>query len=210
MTWSTTEFEEVFTILDNLFPDHISFLRYETPFQLLVAVILSARTTDRQVNRVTETLFARYPTPAALAAAGDEDLEEILRPLGFYRRKADHIRRAAAAAGDRPLPEDMEGLLRIPGVGRKAANVILGALFGKPAVIVDTHFLRVANRLGWTDADNPEIVERELKKRIPPEKQYRTSMMLNLLGRQLCRPRAPDCVACPVRGYCPYRAQSAG
>lgn len=203
MAFMADHFDRVYGILDGLYPEDIGFLTYETPFQLLISVILSARTTDRQVNGVTGELFRRYPDAVSLASADPGAVEGIIRPVGYFRQKSGYIIRASAVLASRPIPETMEELLEIPGVGRKSANVILGAVFGKPVIIVDTHFARVVYRIGWTDTMNPYRVEGKLKDAIPPQKQYRTSMLLNLHGRTYCYARNPNCNGCPVKNSCP-------
>jgi len=203
MAFTLDRFNRIYDILDRASPREISFLNYSTPFQLVIAVILSARTTDLQVNAITEELFIRFPNPQALADADPNEIEQLIHPVGFFHQKSGYIRETAAELSKKPIPETMEELLRLPGVGRKSANVILGALFGKPAVIVDTHFARVAYRLGWTSHIRPERIEKELKDLIPPQKQYRISMIVNLLGREHCFSRNPGCNKCPVAAHCP-------
>jgi len=210
MGLTVEHFYRVYNTLDSIFPEDITFLNYESPFQLLISVILSARTTDRQVNGVTGELFRAYPDAASLASADPGIVEGIIRPVGYFRQKSGYIIKASAALASRQIPDTMEELLEIPGVGRKSANVILGAVYGKPAIIVDTHFSRVVCRLGWTSCLPPEAVEKELQRTIPPERQYRTSMMLNLLGRKHCHARNPGCQECPVTSLCPRLIRSSG
>jgi endonuclease III len=179
---------------------------YDGPFQLLIAVILSAQTTDEQVNRVTPTLFARYPDAASLARASIDELEAIVHATGFYRTKAKHIRLAAAALVERfggAVPQTVDELVTLPGVGRKSANVVVGACFGKPAVIVDTHFKRVTKRLGFTASDDPARVERDLVAITPDAIRYSFSMLVNRHGRTVCTARNPQCVGCVLADLCP-------
>ena len=184
-----------------------SFLEYETPFELLIAVILSAQTTDRQVNLITPNLFERFATPGALAQAETSELEALLHSIGFFRAKARNIKATAALIAGRfggVVPESMEDLTSLPGVGRKSANVIRGTIFGKPAIIVDTHCGRVARRLGLTAADDPTKVELEVAGKVPPDLQMKLSMLLNKHGRVFCHARKPLCDSCPIATFCPF------
>lgn len=190
-----------------MYGEVVSFLEYGTPFELLIAVILSAQTTDRQVNLITPTLFERFPTPEALAHADPDEIETILHPIGFFRAKRRSIQATAREIAERfggTVPEGMEELTSLPGVGRKSANVIRGTVFGLPAIIVDTHFGRVARRLGLTGAADPAKVEREIAERVRPSEQMRLSMLLNKHGRVYCHSRKPDCAGCPIREWCPF------
>lgn len=203
----------VFNDLTRRYGEVTGFLEHRNPFELLIAVILSAQTTDRGVNRITPLLFSRYPTPAKLAAAEIADLEEIVRPTGYFRMKSRNIRETGRLLSERfggRVPEEMEELVSLPGVGRKTANVIRGALFGKPAIIVDTHFKRVTTRLGFAHERDPERIERELAGIIPPALQYRFSMVVNKHGRECCHARAPACAACSVERHCPWPAEHGG
>jgi len=198
---------EVNERLAQVYREPRTLLDYETPFQLLIAVVLSAQTTDAQVNRVTPPLFAAYPTPGALAAAEPRAVEEIIRPVGFYRNKSKSVIAAAAAVHrdfeDR-VPGDMEELLSIPGVGRKSANVLRAALHGLPAVIVDTHFKRVVARLGLTNARQAEAVERDIESIVPREIRTQLSMAVNFHGRDTCSARSPRCDQCTLLDICAY------
>ena len=193
-------------ILNREYPDRKPLLHYRNPFELLIAVILSAQTTDAGVNKVTPVLFGRYPTPQLLAEAFQREVEEIIHPTGFFRVKAANIIRAAKALTDMhngQVPGTMEELTALPGVGRKTANVILYHIFDQPAIIVDTHFKRVSNRLGFTAKKDPEQIEKQLLKEIPREIQSDFSMTINLHGRKYCHPRKPECNECPIQDYCP-------
>ncbi len=199
-------------ILNREYPDRRPLLNYRTPYELLIAVILSAQTTDAGVNRVTPELFRRFPDPADLAGADPAEVEEIIRPTGFYRMKAAHIMKTAAALkdrGDHSLPGSMGELTALPGVGRKTANVILYHIFDEPAIIVDTHFKRVSRRLGFTKFTEPEKIEKQLLRAIPRELQSDLSMTLNLHGRRYCFARKPECGACPLGELCPSRLKPA-
>jgi endonuclease-3 len=201
----------VFERLDPVYPDKRPLLEYSTPFELLIAVILSAQTTDAQVNLVTPELFRRYPTPQRLAAADPAELETIIYSTGFYRAKAKNIRAAARSLAEDyggELPRTMEELTRMPGVGRKTANVLLGVLYGLPAVVVDTHFGRVVRRIGLTTATAPERVERELAAVVPAEIRTHFSMAVNFHGRYVCTARAPACYRCPVVDLCLFEEKT--
>jgi len=189
------------------YPDRSPLLNYASAFELVISVILSAQTTDAQVNLVTPTLFSRFPTPAALAAASQDEVEKIVRSTGFYHNKSKNIIAAAKALHERfedTVPASMDELVSIPGMGRKSANVILGVVYGEPAIVVDTHLTRVSNRMGLVSGTNPVKIERELKAVVPPEAQTDFSMALNLHGRQRCYARRPDCANCEVRDLCDW------
>jgi endonuclease III len=181
-------------------------LTFDGPYQLTVATILSAQTTDAGVNRITPALFSQYPDASALAEAVPGDLERLIRPTGFYRQKArtliDMARTLIARYGAR-VPAQMDDLTELPGVGRKTANVILGHAFGIPGFAVDRHVLRVAGRLGLAGSDDPVAVEREVCGLFPPAVWTLASDTLILHGRRVCRPR-PLCDRCSVRAHCAY------
>jgi endonuclease-3 len=198
---------EVYRRLEGLSPAELGFLTAARmgPYQLLIATILSAQTTDRQVNMVTDQLFAAFPTPPDLAAAELEHIEQIIKSTGFYHVKARNIKAAAAMLVQRfngEVPSAMDELTTIPGVGRKTASVVLGHIFHKPAIIVDTHFSRVIRRLGFSESRYPETIEREVAALIPPDKQYRFSMMVNYHGRMVCQSRKPSCGTCVLCDIC--------
>ena len=203
-----TDLAAIVRELEHEYPQTPSLLDYRTPFQLMVAVALSAQTTDAQVNRVTPQLFARFPTAADLAAAPLDQVTEIIRSIGFFRRKAEHII-AAAAIVDREYngqpPDTMEALVQLPGIGRKSAGVILAQVYAQPAIIVDTHFGRVARRLGATAADDPQKVERDVAAKLDRDLWIACSMRLNYHGRRYCHARKPNCTDCPIRQHCPSR-----
>ncbi|MGN7247961.1 endonuclease III [Janibacter anophelis] len=181
-------------------------LDFDTPLQLLVATVLSAQTTDVTVNRVTPTLFARWPTAADLASADRTEMEEVLRPTGFYRAKTTSVLKLGAAiveqhAGE--VPPRLQDLVKLPGVGRKTANVVLGNAFGIPGITVDTHFGRLARRMGWTDEEDPVKVEHAVGELIPRRDWTMLSHVLIFHGRRTCHARRPACGACPVTRWCP-------
>jgi len=197
------------TIYDRLaahYPDARCALDFRTPFQLLIATILSAQCTDKRVNMVTPALFARYPTPSSLAAAEPEELQEIIKSTGFFRNKAKSLIGMAAALsghGDE-VPPTMDALVALPGVGRKTANVILGNAFGRnDGVVVDTHVGRVAHRLGLTRHTEPVNIEHDLMKLIAQEDWTMLSHLLIEHGRQICAARRPRCEICFLNDLCP-------
>ncbi|OQY35247.1 MAG: endonuclease III [Spirochaetaceae bacterium 4572_59] len=193
-------------ILREEYPDRKPLLDYRNPYELLIAVILSAQTTDAGVNKVTPPLFSNYPSPRDLSEALQVEVEEIIHSTGFFRVKAANIIKTARILADQyagQVPGSMKELVALPGVGRKTANVILNHIFDEPAIIVDTHFIRVSNRLGFTDKKDPEQIERQLKAEIPEDIQSEFSMTVNLHGRKYCHPRKPECGSCPIKDYCP-------
>lgn len=198
---------ELIARLHATYPDAHCELDYETPVQLLVAVILSAQCTDARVNLTTPALFARYPTVEALAGADPTEMEELVRPTGFYRQKARYIREAAArllAEYGGELPSEMDALLTLSGVARKSANVVRGEVFGlADGVTVDTHVKRLAMRLGLTTETDPVKVERDLMAIIPRESWIEIAHLLVWHGRRLCFARKPACSVCPLNDICP-------
>ncbi len=193
-------------ILEKSYPDSEIALTYESPFQLMVATILSAQCTDARVNTVTPALFAAYPTPQAFLEAPMEDIERAIFSTGYYRNKARSIKGASAALLERfggEVPGTMEELLTLPGVGRKTANVVLGHCFSTPGMVVDTHVKRIANLLGLVDSDDPVKIESQLMEVLPQEKWVRFSHLLAEHGRAVCIARRPKCDICPVAELCP-------
>jgi endonuclease-3 len=187
-------------------PDADTELDYENPYQLLVATILSAQSTDAGVNRVTPALFKRYPDAAALAKAKADGLEPLIHSTGFYRSKAKSLMgmaRALVDGHDGNVPTTMEALVELPGVGRKTANVVLGHALGVPGLPVDRHVLRVSKRIGIASSDDPEEVEQQLGGALPPAEWTRASDTLILHGRRICKPK-PMCDQCVVRVDCDF------
>lgn len=188
-------------------PDAQCALRHEDPFQLGVATILSAQCTDEMVNRVTPALFARYPTPAALAAAPQEEVERLVKSTGFFRNKAKSIRGFAREVAGRfggAVPATMEELLELPGVARKTANVILGVAFGRAeGIVVDTHVKRLAARLGLTRETDPDRIERDLLALLPRKDWIDIGHLLIWHGRRVCDARRPACERCVLSDRCP-------
>ena len=183
-------------------------LDHRNAFELLAATILSAQCTDVMVNSVTPALFARYPTPAALAAADPQEIEAIIRPTGFFRSKARSLIGMATAVEERfggQVPSTMDDLVTLPGVGRKTASVLLGHWFDTPAIAVDTHVLRLSKRLGLTESDDPVQVEADLKKVWPRDMWADTGLRLIMHGRQVCTARRPKCHGCPLWNACVSR-----
>jgi len=198
---------EIFRLLDGQHPDAGILLDYRNPFELLVATILSAQCTDERVNQVTKTLFGRAPEPAAMAEIPIDELEELIHSTGFFRAKAKSLHKASEIlakdfAGR--VPDSIEELTKITGVGRKTANVIVGNCFNKPAIIVDTHFKRVVARLELTAETNPDRIEKDVRSFVLPERQTGFSYVINFHGRYCCRARKPDCSDCSIRALCPY------
>ncbi len=192
--------------LAKAYPDAWCELDHRSAWELVIATILSAQCTDKMVNRVTPALFAELPTPERLAAADPARVEELIRPTGFYRQKTKAIQavaRAVAAESGGQVPATMEALTALPGIGRKTANVVLGTAFGQPAIFVDTHVKRLANRLGLTVEDNPDRVERDLQALLPPKEWTAFAHRLIHHGRRVCAARAPRCDACSIAPWCP-------
>lgn len=182
-------------------------LTYRNPFELLIAVILSAQSTNQQVNKVTEPLFARYPTPEAIAELTEEELTMEIKGVGLFRNKAKNILATAkilVEQYDSQVPQDKKSLLTLPGVGRKTANVVLANAFGIPAFGVDTHVLRVSNRLGLAEGNNPLRVEEQLTRLLPQDKWAEAHHWLIWHGREVCQARKPKCTQCFLLDLCPY------
>ncbi|CNF78007.1 DNA-(apurinic or apyrimidinic site) lyase [Mycobacterium tuberculosis] len=193
-------------ILAETYPDAHCELNFGTPFELLVATVLSAQTTDMRVNLTTPLLFSKYPTPEDLAAADPEDVEAILKPTGFFRAKTKSVMGLSAALRDQfggEVPGRLEDLVKLPGVGRKTANVVLGNAFDVPGITVDTHFGRLARRFGWTAEDDPVKVEQEIGELFPRKDWTMLSHRLIWHGRRICHARRPACGACPLARLCP-------
>ena len=200
---------EIAERLETAQPQPVCELDHRSPFELLIATILSAQSTDRMVNRVTPALFARWPTPAALATASQEEVEEAVRQTGFFRNKAKAIRGTAQLLVDRhggEVPQDVDSLTALPGVARKTANVVLGTAFRiASGITIDTHAGRVARRLALTKHENPEKVESDLMALFPRETWIDTGHRMVLHGRYICLARKPDCAQCPLNELCPSR-----
>jgi endonuclease-3 len=193
-------------MLAETYPDARCELDFDDAFQLLVATVLSAQTTDRRVNAVRPALFAAYPGPAAMAAAEREDVERIIQPTGFFRAKTDALLKLSQALVERydgEVPPRLADLVTLPGVGRKTANVVLGNAFGIPGITVDTHFGRLARRFGWTEHTDPVKAEHEVGALFPKRDWTLLSHHLIWHGRRVCHARTPACGACTIARWCP-------
>ena len=195
----------IIEILKERYPDSLCALGYEKDYELMIAVRLAAQCTDARVNLVTPALFARFPSLEAFATAEVREVEAYIHSCGFFRQKAKDIVEACGILlrehGGK-VPDDMDTLLKLPGVGRKTANLLLGDLYGKPAVVCDTHCIRISNRLGLAQGKEPEKVERQLRAILPPEESNDFCHRIVLFGREICTARSPRCEVCPLRPYC--------
>jgi len=203
---TTAATRSILSRLEAQHPGATTELQFTNAYELLVATILSAQCTDARVNQVTPAVFTRYPSARALAAAELGDLERLVQPTGFFRAKSRSLVGMATEVVERhggEIPMRMEDLVELPGVGRKTASVVLGHAVGVPALPVDRHVLRVANRIGIARSDDPGVVERQLCRALPPERWTRASDTLILHGRRVCRPK-PRCDACAVRPACDH------
>ncbi|MBI5746209.1 MAG: endonuclease III [Nitrospirae bacterium] len=202
--------KKIFALLDKKIPDARTELRSANPLELLVATILSAQCTDERVNRVTERLFKKYKSAADYAKAELTELEEDVRPTGFYKNKARALKEMGGALCERfggKVPDNMEDLTTLPGVGRKTANVILGNCFGQPAIVVDTHVRRVSQRLDLVDSDNPEKIEFKLMEMIDKKQWTSASHQLLLHGRYVCTAKNPKCPECVINNICQWEGK---
>ena len=199
------QIKEVLDALERMHPEAMCALDHGSEFELLVAVVLSAQTTDVSVNKVTPALFGRYPDPEALAAASQDDVIEIIKTIGLYKTKSANIIKLAAKLkedfGGR-VPDSFEELVSLPGVGRKTANVVMAEAFGKPAIAVDTHVFRVANRIGLTDEKDVNATEDSLKQRLPENVWNKAHHLLIFHGRKVCHARRPECENCGISVIC--------
>lgn len=198
--------EEILALLDEHYgTDLVCYLEYENAWQLLFATILSAQCTDARVNIVTKKLFRDYPDLQAFADASQEEMEEAVRATGFYRHKAENLISCAKQLLEKyggRVPDTIEELTQLPGVGRKTANVILGNIYNKPSIVVDTHVKRVSKRLGLTKEEDPEKVEKDLSRVLPKDHWILYNLQIIAHGRGLCNARKPDCAECFLRGFC--------
>ena len=205
MKSDTATAKKVYDKLLSVYGPQKCFLEHMTPFQLLVATILSAQCTDKRVNMVTRDLFKRWPDAEAFASCEQEELEQAIFTCGFYRAKAAHILEAAKAIVEQfhgELPDTMEGLLRLPGVGRKTANVVLGDALGQPGFPVDTHVRRLSGLIGLSDSSDPEVIESDICSVMPSETWAQFSHLLIVHGRTRCPANRPDCAACEIAFLC--------
>lgn len=192
--------------LEKLYPDIKCSLKYSNPYELMFATRLSAQCTDARVNIVTGKLFKKYPTLESFADADLEELEQDVKPCGFYHMKAKNLKEMARQLLDNfngKVPDNMEDLLTLSGIGRKTANLVLGDVYGKPAVVTDTHFIRITGRLGLTKNKEPAKVEKDLVKLLPPDKSSRFCHQIVQFGRDVCSARKPKCSECSLNYFCP-------
>lgn len=201
----TDRVSEIVAKLEQAYPDAACELNYQTPLQLLIATVLSAQTTDKQVNKVTARLFAENPDLDSLLQLSKEEIKEYIHTLGFYNAKADHLYllfRQLVEEFDGEVPQTMEELTKLSGVGRKTANVVMSNAFGVPAIAVDTHVFRVSNRIGLAHADTVEKTEEQLQQAIDRELWSLCHHLLIFHGRRCCSARKPQCEACVIQAYC--------
>ncbi len=194
--------------LERLYPEAQCSLVYQKPYELLIATRLSAQCTDARVNIVTKVLFEKYPTLESLASADVADIEEIIKPCGLFRTKAKSISELTKMLINEynsVVPDSIEELIKLPGIGRKTANLIMGDVYHQPAVVADTHCIRITNKLGLSHSTDPYKVELELKKILPPEKSNDFCHRLVNFGRDVCIARRPRCADCPLSGVCENR-----
>lgn len=194
--------------LEKLYPDAVCSLTYTDAFQLLIATRLSAQCTDKRVNMVTPALFAEFPDAKSMGEAKLSRVEELIKTCGLYKTKAKDLVAIGEAITERfdgKVPDTIEELTTLPGVGRKTANLVCGDIYGKPAVVTDTHFIRLCNRLGLVDTTNPLSVEKQMRKLLPPEKSNDFCHRTVLFGRDICTARKAHCEACVLADICPKK-----
>ncbi|MBP2026986.1 endonuclease-3 [Acetoanaerobium pronyense] len=202
-----TRYKKILEILKDMYPDATCELNHSNAYELLVATILSAQSTDKRVNIVTSDLFKKYNTPDDMVALGEEKLAKLIKSIGFYNSKAKNIiemSRILIEKFDFKVPDNMEDLLSLPGVGRKTANVVLSNAFDVPAIAVDTHVYRVSHRLGFSKGNTPELVEIDLMKKIPKKDWSLSHHVFIFHGRRTCKARNPLCDNCEVKNFCYY------
>jgi endonuclease-3 len=203
----------IVAILRKRYPGAATALNFSTPHELLVATVLAAQCTDKKVNEVTRKLFRKYRSPADFARARKSTLENMIRPTGFFRNKSKSIIALSRDVVEKhagKVPSSLEDLVELSGVGRKTANVVLAGAFAKPGIIVDTHMIRIANRLGFTTEKDPVKIEFDLMARLPRKVWGEFSFMIVLHGREVCRARRPLCHICKIERYCPSSEFEAG
>ncbi len=194
--------------LEKLYPDAICSLEYKDPFQLLIATRLSAQCTDKRVNMVTPDLFREFPTAEKMAKGDIKRVEQLIKTCGLYKTKAQDLMGISKMLIENyggEVPDTIEELTKLPGVGRKTANLVCGDIYGKPAVVTDTHFIRICNRLGFVQTTNPLQVEKEMRKLLPEEKSNDFCHRTVLFGRDICTARKAKCEECPLEGFCPKK-----
>ena len=202
--------KQVGQILDRLrdeYPEAGCALEHKNKYELIICVVLSAQTTDKSVNKISDALFEKYPTPYDLAQAEQEDVIDIIRTIGMYKTKSKNIialAKALVSDFDGQVPGDYDQLIKLPGVGRKTANVVLAVGFGQQRIAVDTHVFRVSNRIGIVDTQTPEKTEFALMDAIPKKRWSHSHHLLIFHGRRICKARKPECEICPITKYCKY------
>ncbi|MBR2744678.1 MAG: endonuclease III [Clostridia bacterium] len=200
---------EIIEILKKAYPDAKCSLNFNNPFELAIAVMLSAQCTDERVNKTTPLLFSRCKTPSDFINMEISELEKLILPCGFHKTKAKHIKEMSAIIEEKfngKLPDTMEELISLPGIGRKSANVIMLDAFNKPqGIAVDTHVKRISNRIGFSKETNPEKIEKDLLKIIPNNYLKDVNHLFILHGRAICKSQNPDCTNCPIKSYCKYK-----
>jgi len=199
--------EDVIERLKKHYPQPWIDLHFENPYQLLVATILAAQTTDKKVNEITPVFFKQFPDPKAVSQAKIEEIEKIIKSVNYYRRKAKLIKECCdflVKEFDGKVPDNLDDLVKLPGVGRKTASVILVNAFNKPAIVVDTHVKRVSQRLGLTSSNNPDKIEKDLAQFFSKENWVYISKALVLFGRYICKAKNPECKKCYLSDICPY------
>ncbi|QXM05636.1 endonuclease III [Crassaminicella indica] len=204
---SQAEINKILRVLEDMYPDAKCELNYHNAFQMLIATILSAQTTDKKVNKVTKELFEKYKTPKDFLQLEIVELENIIKEIGLYRSKAKNVLntcRILVEAYDGKVPNSRIELMKLPGVGRKTANVVLSNVFGVPAIAVDTHVFRVSNRIGLADSDNVKDTEKQLMENIPKNKWTKAHHMLIFHGRRICKAKNPKCDMCLLKQHCKY------
>ena len=197
--------DQIISVLKERYPEALCALHYDKDYELMIAVRLSAQCTDARVNLVTPALFERFPTLDAFADADISEVERYVHSCGFYKHKARDIVLACQMLREvynRKVPDTMQELLKLPGVGRKTANLLLGDIYGQPAVVCDTHCIRIANRLGLAKGKEPEKVEAQLRAILPPDESSAFCHRIVLFGREICSARNPKCGECPLRPFC--------
>jgi len=198
---------KIFNVLGKVYPEARPLLNYENAYQLLVATILAAQCTDERVNKVTPDLFKRFPDARSMICAQVNELEQIIKSTGFFRNKTRNLKKLCFALVDKyqgMIPDTIQELVALPGIGRKTANVILGHCYNKAAIVVDTHFKRVTARLELTRETNPDKIEHDMRGIIPEDIQTSFSDVINWHGRFRCKARKPECEQCQINTYCPF------
>ena len=207
MVKNEKEIKEILDILEETYPDAECELNYTTPYELLVATVLSAQCTDVRVNKVTGEMFKKYNTPQQFAELDVEEIEEMIRTCGLFKSKAKKIKTASEMilsefGGE--VPDNLKDLIKLPGVGRKTAGVVLSNAYGHPAIPVDTHVFRIVNRIGIVETSTPEKTEFALMKVLPEERWSKSHHVFIFHGRRMCKARKPECTDCPIKTYCNY------